>query len=601
MVELLPIAKSLAIAFVAAGGLMPLARRACFRWQITAPRTIGEKAERVPSLGGPPIIAGALCGLAVTAGVPLWLGIPITMLCAAGVIDDIIVLTPIQKITAEAIAAAVLIFIGPRLTLSGYAPLDYAISGFWLLAVANAFNLIDGMDGLAGGIGVTTSVAIAAVAFWHGNLTLALIAGALAGALLGFLFFNIWPASIFMGDSGALPIGMMLGFITLEAGQSCVATPLARWVLPILLMLTPLLDTGVVTISRIATGRPISRGGHDHSHHRLFRLGLSTRRVVATCWAANALFVSCALVVSRATPIGVAAMLPFVLVSAAVVALFMANLTFDAIEPGKTYASMGGLAKVVLRCAYDWRIADIMLDGVTISAAYLGAYLIRLDFAIPEERFYGLLSDLPQLLIISYAALFFSGVYRSIWRYSELSDALRFAKASIIAGALLAAVRLWGGGPVSWSIVILFTILLCNLLIATRLSFTVFRRGVAHLAQAARTVLLVGAGNNADAALQFLMSSPEGGAKVIGILDNDPFKQGKLIRGVRVLGPLAEIDQVYQRSRFEELVLTYPSFTQAEVTFLQSFAHRTGVSVSNFTMGAHPQLETPTDLAVAGS
>jgi len=242
-----------------------------------------------------------------------------------------------------------------------------------------------------------------------------------------------------------------------------------------------------------------------------------------------------------------------------------------------------------------------MLDGVTISAAYLGAYLIRLDFSIPNDDFLELLGDLPHVLLMSYAALFLSGVYKSIWRYSEISDGLRFGKAAAFAGGLLAALRLWRGGPVSWSIVILFTILLSNLLIATRLSFTVFRRGVAHLARGVRTVLIVGAGANADAALQFLMSSAEGGVKVIGLLDNDPFKRGKLIRGVPVLGPLAELDRVYQRSQFQELVLTYPSFTQAEVTFLQSFVLRTGVSISNFTMGAHPQLAVPAGLAVAGS
>jgi UDP-GlcNAc:undecaprenyl-phosphate/decaprenyl-phosphate GlcNAc-1-phosphate transferase len=557
----------------------------------------------VPSLGGPPIIVAVLFALAVTAHVPFWLGIPITMLCVAGVVDDIIVLTPMQKIAAEAMAVVVLISWGPRFLLSGYGPLDYMISGFWLLAAANSFNLIDGMDGLAGGIGVTSSVTIAAVALLHGNLWLALAAGALGGALIGFLLFNLWPASVFMGDSGALPIGMLLGIMALEAGRTCVETPLARWVFPILVMLTPLLDTGVVTISRIATGQPISRGGHDHSHHRLLRLGLSTQRVVATCWAATLLFAGCAVAVSRATPTGLVAMLPFMVVSATVLALFMVNLTFDAIEPGNAYASMGAIAKLVLRCAFHWRIADVMLDGVTISAAYIGAYLIRLDFAIPDERFHALLADLWQLLLVSYLAFFMSGVYRSIWRYSELSDAMRFAKAATIAGGLLAALRLARGGPVSWSIMILFSILLSNLLIATRLSFTVFRRAAAHLARGTRTVLIVGAGTNADAALQFLMSLPDGGSKVIGILDNDLFKQGKLIRGVPVLGPLTELDRVYQRSNFQELVVTSLSLTPAEVALLHSFARLNRLTISSFTAGAlaHPGNPVDLTLSAAGS
>jgi UDP-GlcNAc:undecaprenyl-phosphate/decaprenyl-phosphate GlcNAc-1-phosphate transferase len=585
------IGEAFAIGFLATAGLMPLVQRVCFRWRITAPRAIGEKSEQVPSLGGPPIIGGALGGLAATTGLPLWLVIAIAMLCAAGVIDDIIVLTPMQKIAAEAVAAAVLVFWGPRFVLSGFMPLDLAIAGIWLVATANAFNLIDGLDGLAGGIGVSSAVTIAAVALLQGDVWLASGAGALAGALLGFLFFNLWPASIFMGDSGALPIGMLLGILALAAGQRCVVAPLASYVFPVLVLLTPLLDTGVVTISRIATGQSISRGAHDHSHHRLLRLGLSTRSAVAVSWAASVFFALCAVAVSRVTQMGLIAMLPFMIISAAVLALFMVNLTFDEIEPGRAYASMGRLARVVLRAAYQWRIADVMLDGVTISAAYIGAYLIRLDFRIPDDRLHALLNELWQVLLLSYAALFISGVYRSIWRYTEVSDVVRFAKAAAIAGGLLAELRHWQGGPVSWSIVILFSILLSNLLVVTRISFTVFRRATTRLARNTHGVLIVGAGATADAALQLLMSSPDVGTRVIGLLDDDRFKQGMVIRGVPVLGPFAELERLYRHSKFEELLLASSSLTQEQIAFLHSFARQTGVGIRSFVAGGQAQLK----------
>jgi UDP-GlcNAc:undecaprenyl-phosphate/decaprenyl-phosphate GlcNAc-1-phosphate transferase len=602
MVLLLPILKVVGISFGLTAATMPVARWACFRWGITAPRTVGEKPERVPTLGGPPIIAGAFCALALTGGVPFWLWAPIALLCVAGVIDDIIVLTPRQKIACELVAAALLTLWGPRFVLGGWRLVGVAIAGFWLLAAANAFNLIDGLDGLAGGIGVISSATITAIALAHNEPQLALAAAAVAGALSAFLLFNRWPASIFMGDSGALPIGMLIGLMSQQAAQTDTGTPIARYVVPILIMLVPLLDTGVVTISRIATGERISRGGHDHSHHRLLRLGLSTQRAVTTCWSIALLFALCAYIASLASPMQVLAMLPFIVMSAGVLALFMANLTFDAIEPGKFSASMQGFAKLVLYSTYKWRLADMLLDGAIISAAYLGAYLIRLDFDIPDARFTTIVFGLWQVVPLGYLALFTSGVYRSIWRHFEISDTLRCAKAGVMAGALLSALRLLQRAPVSWSISILFGLLLFNLLAATRLSFVVFRRGVAHLARDARIVLIVGAGVTADAALQFLTSSSNGPARnVIGFLDDDYFKHGKVIRGVPVLGPVSAMEAIYLRVKYDELVLATDSLSQAQLVLLQAFARRTGVSISNFEMGAHPQLGVPAELAVAGS
>jgi FlaA1/EpsC-like NDP-sugar epimerase len=305
---------------------------------------------------------------------------------------------------------------------------------------------------------------------------------------------------------------------------------------------------------------------------------------------------------SVASQMQVLAMLPFMVMIAGVLTLFMANLTFDGVEPGNFSTSVQGIAKLVLFSAYKWRFADMLLDGATICAAYLGAYLVRLNFDIPDARFTRIVLDLWQVVPLGYGALFAAGVYRSIWRHFEISDTLRFAKAGLIAGILLAGLRLLEREPVSWSISILFSLLLFNLLAATRLSFVVFRRAVAHLARNARTVLIVGAGITADAALRFLTSSTNGPVRnVIGFLDDDYFKHGKVIRGVPVLGPVSDLEAAYLRLKFEELVLATEAIPQSQLVLLQAFGRRTGVVVSNFAVGAHPQLEGPAAFAAAGS
>lgn len=582
--------------FCVSAGLMQVAKRAAIKFGITAPRTRGEAPEQVPALGGPPIIAGALLAALLAGATPLWLAVPVMLLCAAGVIDDAIVLTPKQKIGAELLAAVMLVALGPHPNLTGYPLVDLMLATFWLVTAANAFNLIDGLDGLAGGVGLITAVVIGAAAFIHGQNPLALKAFALAGALAGFLAFNISPASIFMGDSGALPIGMLLGFLTLQAGRSSVSEPFTRFLFPLVVMLVPLMDTSIVTISRIATGNSISRHGHDHSHHRLLGLGLSTRRAVATCWGAALLYGLCALALSVLTGIYVLAFLPFVVLSGAVLALFMVDLTFDSVAPASAYAGTKGLARMVLRSAYQWRLGDMLLDAATISAAFFGAYLIRLDFHIPGPLVRRLVSEWWQVVAVSYAALFAAGVYRSIWRYTELSDSVRFMSAAIVAGAMFAALQFTLGGPVSWSVVLLFTILLCNLLTATRISFKVLRRGVAWLARSHRRVLIFGAGRTGDRALEFLLSTPNGVInQVIGFLDDDPFKHGKRIQGRPVLGPIELIDQVYESVSFDEIVLAVDDLPAARERMLRAFVSRRGVTLRNFAMGHGPRL-TPADV-----
>ena len=159
-----------------------------------------------------------------------------------------------------------------------------------MVAVINAFNLVDGLDGLAAGVGIAAMGAVGVVAWWSHDAALACAALAAGAALGGFLLFNFHPASIFMGDSGALPIGFLLGALALARGRA--ATKFASFARG----LPDAGDAGAAArhrhrdaCRRLATGNPISRRGLDHSHHRLLMLGLSVPRAVAVSWALAAI------------------------------------------------------------------------------------------------------------------------------------------------------------------------------------------------------------------------------------------------------------------------------------------------------------------------
>ena len=128
------------------------------------------------------------------------------------------------------------------------------LTGFFLLSTVNAFNLIDGLDGLAAGVGIIVGRGCGRDLAAARRPVAACQALVVAGALAGFLIYNLHPASIFMGDSGALPLGLLLGTMALHAGNLAGNSRLPRYVVPILIMLVPLLDTAIVSVSRMATG-----------------------------------------------------------------------------------------------------------------------------------------------------------------------------------------------------------------------------------------------------------------------------------------------------------------------------------------------------------
>ena len=197
-----------------------------------------------------------------------------------GLLDDLIGLKPWQKL-AEQIAAACMAYLaGVRISLfpgESWDPLiSIPVSLLWVVGCTNAFNLIDGMDGLAAGVGLfaTTTVLISALSY--DNLQLALLTVPLAGALLAFLRYNFNPASIFLGDSGSMLIGFLLGCYGVMWSQKS-ATVLGMTA-PLMAMAIPLLDIGVALVRRFIRHQPLFGGDRRHIHHRLLDRGMTPKK-----------------------------------------------------------------------------------------------------------------------------------------------------------------------------------------------------------------------------------------------------------------------------------------------------------------------------------
>ncbi len=234
----------------------------------------------------------------------------------------------------ELAAISVLVWWGPHLDFFPYLPVNIALTVFWLVTATNAFNLIDGVDGLAAGVGIVSALSIATVAGLHQHSGTMFAALAIAGALAGFMVFNFPPASVFMGDEGALAIGLVLGVLSIQGSRLGEGSLPSRLAMPLLALMVPLLDTVTVTVTRLATGNPISRRGLDHSHHRLTRLGMSTTSAAATLVGLQAIAGGCAIALSLVPGYTAVLLIPFMTLFFALVALFLMDRSFDASRPG---------------------------------------------------------------------------------------------------------------------------------------------------------------------------------------------------------------------------------------------------------------------------
>jgi UDP-GlcNAc:undecaprenyl-phosphate GlcNAc-1-phosphate transferase len=166
--------------------------------------------------------------------------------------------------------------------------LSLSITIFWVIGITNAFNLIDGLDGLAAGSGLFSTLVVFVVALTSHSELVSLLTVSLAGAILGFLRFNFNPATIFLGDCGSLFIGFMLSALALQGAQK--APTVIAVAIPVVSFGLPILETTLSVLRRMISGRPIFTADREHIHHKLLQRGLSHRQVVIVLYAVSALF-----------------------------------------------------------------------------------------------------------------------------------------------------------------------------------------------------------------------------------------------------------------------------------------------------------------------
>lgn len=295
--------------------ITPAVRLAALRWRLVDLPDHHRKIHSVPiaRIGGAAVFLAYLgaClaaarisgGATASAFAALRALAPAALIVfAVGLLDDIAGLKPWHKLGAEILAGILIVRSGmsvlQRTMLASHPVIAAVATILWLLLCMNAVNLIDGLDGLAAGIALLASITALCAAVFNGNLVLAVAAAPLIGTLMGFLCFNFHPASIFLGDSGSLLIGFLLGCCGILWSRESPAVPAIA--APAVALAVPLTDTTLAILRRFLRAQPIFSPDRSHIHHRLLARGFSQRNAALALYGASAVACLGALILSVA-------------------------------------------------------------------------------------------------------------------------------------------------------------------------------------------------------------------------------------------------------------------------------------------------------------
>jgi len=305
--------------FAVVGALTPIIRRFAISRQIYDHPNSSHKshAEPIPYLGGVAIIIGII-GISYAAlfakefsyknlALQSSVLVPALLLGLVGLWDDIKNLKPAPRLLVQSVVgvftATLLIATNTMGTPTGHRWLDGLITLIWIVGICNSINFFDNVDGGAAGTIAISGGALAYLSYSGGQYFVAALSAVVAGATTGFLIWNKSPARIYMGDAGALFLGVLMATLTIRFHPHADT----KWIsfsTKLLLLAIPILDTSVSVISRLLRGSSPFQGGKDHLSHRLIRAGLSRPTAVVVLWILTAAYAFCAVVISSATKLG---------------------------------------------------------------------------------------------------------------------------------------------------------------------------------------------------------------------------------------------------------------------------------------------------------
>ena len=524
-----------------------------------------------------------------------------SLLLAVGLVDDVKGIKPVAKLSGQ-LVAAVLLFVfdmrfGKILGFDIPLPLDLAATILWVLAITNAFNLIDGIDGLAAGLALIGALGIAGGLLFRYLPGDVLVCLGFMGACLAFLRYNFHPSSIFLGDSGSMFLGFTLAAIALSTGSK--GTAMASIGVPLLAVGIPIFDTMLAIWRRSVRGlfrkpgknptQAVMQADKEHLHHRLIKSGLSQRAVATWLYAISAFLVAVAMLglICRTYALGI-----FLIAFAAgayVVVKHLARVELWDSASAVLYGLRRPTTKVMAVLFYP--LVDV---GMLVLAFGIAVWLSRPELGGADlKRVW--IDGLPVWGGISFVALICARTYRRVWSLSRVSEVMGLGLALMFGIVLSLGIFVLIGHSLSRRVIlqtVLYAGIAVPMIVGSRVSFRALQDILEITARhptlagnrTTRKVLLYGVGSRCTLFLRersFKYPSIADERRVVGLLDDDLNLHGRLVYGYPVLGGIKQLPSILQKQKIAEFVITaeLQEFTKKQ---LVEIAAQYGIRISEW-------------------
>jgi UDP-GlcNAc:undecaprenyl-phosphate GlcNAc-1-phosphate transferase len=559
--------------------LTPLVRHVARRGGFLArPHSDRWHREPVPLLGGCAIALAFL--LATALSTPLGPLAPLLvatgLMFSLGALDDVLHFGATTKLVVQTIMAGIVVYLMPPSHLTGIVVLDALLSLIWLVGITNAFNLLDNIDGLSAGIAAVAGLFLLAALTPSGSAALSLAVAAFIGAALGFLIYNLRPASIFMGDGGSLFLGSFLGSAALLAAPELKAGIVPVAAIPLFILLIPIFDTAFVSVTRRLAGRSPLHGGRDHLSHRLVALGIDEGRAVYALYGLAALGGVIALSLQHAD-IGYAAIL---------IALYVILLAGIGIVLGHVEAHVVDTERttppLVSEVAYQNRWYEVLLDLALISLAYYASFRFRFrgdDFAHFLTYF---AASFPLVLACQMAGLAIAGKYRQVWRdlgARELMGIIKGVWIGVASSALVILYLPYRFEGFSRLVFAIDAVILVFLLVGARVAITSTDEYLRRRRGVGRRILIYGAGAGGALLVRTLLEDRSHAVLPIGFVDDDAAKRRLRLEGVPVLGKFADLPALLVKHEVAEVIVSIKALDRQRLAETAALCRELGVTV----------------------
>jgi UDP-GlcNAc:undecaprenyl-phosphate GlcNAc-1-phosphate transferase len=476
-----------------------------------------------------------------------------------GFYDDYKRINPVQKLVIQIIAAIIVIFWGNLVIRFFPWPIaNILLTLFWLIGITNGINLLDNMDGIAGGIAMIAA-GVLAIHFWmSSDLAPLWLALAMVGSAMSFLIFNFPPARIFMGDSGSMFLGFTLASLAIVRTQQA-SSVFSVVAVPVLVFLAPIFDTSLVTITRLLRGISPAEGGTDHSTHRLVAFGLSPKQVAWVFYAVAGMGGLISMAVERIDYELSLILVPLILIALSLLTAYLGRVKIVQGSPHET----NRFARLIVDLVFGRNLIELLLDVALISISYYLSFWFRFGFDMTQESMALYLASWPIAILVGLVNFKLFGIYRGIWGHLNVIYILRISGAAVFAAVASGIIATFLGDGLIYPLGIwpLYGFFVFLSLVGSRASFyfldNLIKMREFPLDGVPREKILVyGAGIKGEFAIRWLSQLQN--YEIIGLLDEDQRLWGRTMYERPIFGGSEHVSYLIDDHKVNGIIVSAP-------------------------------------------